>query len=92
MEPKEVALVAAHLNDLQAAKSNGLRAIYVERAKEDDWDAKQIEEVKAREWVDLWIKQDQKGFLTVAEELGVEIVQDPNSTKTRSEDLERYEV
>ncbi|KAF2115157.1 HAD-like domain-containing protein [Lophiotrema nucula] len=92
LEPNEVALVAAHLNDLQAAKSNGLQAIYVERPQEEDWDTEQVEKVRTSGWVDLWVKQDEKGFLTVAEKLGVQIVQDPNSTKSRAEDLEMYEV
>lgn len=33
----ECAMVASHLSDLKAAKSNGLRAIYVEMPSEEDW-------------------------------------------------------
>ncbi|KAG8158685.1 hypothetical protein KVR01_011807 [Diaporthe batatas] len=36
-EPGEVAMVAAHLNDLDAARKLGLRTIYVERDGEEDW-------------------------------------------------------
>ncbi|KAF2727186.1 haloacid dehalogenase [Polyplosphaeria fusca] len=71
LQPAECAMVAAHLNDLKAAKSHGLQAIYVERAQEEDWAAEEIE--AARSWVDLWVPLAGRGFLTVAERLGVKI-------------------
>jgi 2-haloacid dehalogenase len=37
LKPSECAMVASHLSDLNAAKSNGLRAIYVEMPSEEDW-------------------------------------------------------
>lgn len=71
LEPQQCAMVAAHLGDLKAAKSNGLRAIYVERPLEEDWDPKEVEEARKEGWVDVWVPQDQEGFVTLAKELGV---------------------
>ena len=35
LQPSECAMVAAHLDDLKAAKSHGLQTIYVERLGEE---------------------------------------------------------
>ncbi|KAI0406502.1 haloacid dehalogenase [Xylaria palmicola] len=51
--PNEVAMVAAHLGDLRAARGNGLRTIYVEREGEEEWSPDDERWVEAREWVDL---------------------------------------
>lgn len=66
-------MVAAHLNDLRAAKDNGLKTVYVERPGEEEWGKDEVE--KARGWVDLWISAapDDQGFITVAEKLGIEL-------------------
>ena len=62
-------MVAAHLNDLKAAKENGLQTIYVERPGEEGW-------------VDLWIGSDgNRGFITVAEKLGVNLSTSDQSTR-----------
>lgn len=37
LQPEEIAMVAAHLSDLKAAKSCGFKTIYVERKQEEDW-------------------------------------------------------
>ena len=37
LKPDEVAMVAAHLVDLQAARNCGFKTIYVERRQEEDW-------------------------------------------------------
>lgn len=68
-------MVAAHLNDLRAAKDNGLKTIYVERPDEEDWDQAQVEKARLEGWVDLWISSGSgsKGFITVAEKLGIEL-------------------
>lgn len=75
LPPGQCAMVAAHLNDLRAAKDNGLKTIYVERPGEEDWDQEQIEKAKQEGWVDLWIAagDGNKGFITVAEKLGIEL-------------------
>lgn len=73
LPPHQCAMVAAHLNDLKAARDNGLKTIYVERPDEEEWSKEEVE--KARGWVDLWISSgnDNKGFITVAEKLGIEL-------------------
>jgi 2-haloacid dehalogenase len=71
LEPSQVAMVAAHLNDLKAAKSYGLRTIYVERPKEEDWDDTEVEESKHAGFVDLWVDGSEKGFEAVARKLNI---------------------
>jgi 2-haloacid dehalogenase len=70
LEPGQCAMVAAHLGDLKAARSCGLRTIYVERPLEEDWMRSEIEKARAEGWVDLWVPQGSQGFITVAEKLG----------------------
>ncbi|KAF3761094.1 haloacid dehalogenase [Cryphonectria parasitica EP155] len=68
--PEEVAMVAAHLGDLEAARRLGLRTIYVERAREEAWAAGEETYRSAREWVDLWVGEREGGFVEVARRLG----------------------
>ncbi|TGJ85170.1 hypothetical protein E0Z10_g3596 [Xylaria hypoxylon] len=51
--PNEVAMVATHLGDLEAARANGLRTIYVERDREEEWRRDDSRWKDARGWVDL---------------------------------------
>lgn len=74
--PAETAMVAAHLNDLDAARDVGLRTVYVERKGEEDWNPSEERYQQARGWVDLWIGLDQEqnqegggGFVEVARQL-----------------------
>jgi len=62
-------MVAAHLDDLKAAKDLGFRAIYVQRPLEEDWEESKVEGAKTAGWVDIWVNEDEMGFLTVAEKL-----------------------
>ena len=71
VKPKEVAMVAAHLNDLQGARSCGLRTIYVARPDEEDWGEDDPRFQDARKWVDIWVSQGEDGFVTVARKLGL---------------------
>lgn len=71
LEPGEVAMVAAHLDDLRSARSCGFRTIYVERAREEDWSPSQEEYLDAETWVDMWVKEDEGGFLEVARRFGI---------------------
>ncbi|KAF1930238.1 haloacid dehalogenase [Didymella exigua CBS 183.55] len=75
LPPSECVMVAAHLNDLKAAKENGLRAVYVERPGEEDWTRDDVEKARQDGWVDLWISTGNgcQGFITVAEKLGIEL-------------------
>jgi len=70
-------MVAAHLGDLKAAKSHGLQVIYVERPMEEDWSQEEVEMAKREGWVDLWVGQGSRGFVTMAERLGVEVDEAP---------------
>lgn len=70
VEPGQVAMVAAHLNDLDAAKKLGLRTIYVRRQQEEDWSESDQRYQAAREWVDLWVDVGEGGFVEVARRLG----------------------
>ncbi|KJK75980.1 hypothetical protein H634G_08736 [Metarhizium anisopliae BRIP 53293] len=58
LEPAQVAMVACHMGDLKAAKACGLRTIYVERPREEAWDKEGEEFTAARNWVDLWIGEE----------------------------------
>jgi 2-haloacid dehalogenase len=71
----ECVMVAAHLADLKAAKQQGLQTIYVERPGEEDWDEGEVEKARLDGWVDLWVgsKDDSKGFVTVADKLGIDV-------------------
>ncbi|KAK4131111.1 haloacid dehalogenase [Trichocladium antarcticum] len=69
-EPGEVAMVAAHLEDLAAARALGLRTVYVERPGEEAWGVEEERYRLAREWVDLWVAEGEGGFDEVATRLG----------------------
>ena len=69
LKPEECGLVAAHLNDLEAARGQGMKTIYIERKMEEGWDAAKVEE--AKKWVDMWIKEDEGGFEELANRLGM---------------------
>ena len=70
LKPEECAMVAAHLGDLKAARSNGMKTIYVERPQEETMDR---DKAREEDYVDLWVKEDEEGFMTVAEKLGVDV-------------------
>ncbi|KAH8596402.1 S-2-haloacid dehalogenase 1 [Bisporella sp. PMI_857] len=70
LEPREVAMVAAHLADLKAAKECGFKTIYVERNQEEAWKPDQDEYQDAKTWVDMWVTKEEDGFLEVARRFG----------------------
>ena len=70
LQPGECAMVAAHLGDLKAAKECGYSTIYVERRLEEDWDKDQIRQARQNGFVDIWVSEDENGFLAVAEKVG----------------------
>jgi len=63
---EEVAMVAAHLSDLKAARDLGFKTIYVERRGEEDWNPEGEQYEDARKWVDMWVSEEENGFLEVA--------------------------
>lgn len=70
LEPGEVAMVAAHLSDLKAARGCGFKTIYVERKQEEDWKHEQEYE-DAKTWVEMWVTEEEDGLLEVARRFGI---------------------
>lgn len=71
LRPGDCAMVAAHLDDLKAAKSHGLQTVYVERPGEESWAPEDVKKAKGEGWVDLWVDHSgNRGFVTVAEKFG----------------------
>jgi 2-haloacid dehalogenase len=66
VKPEECALVAAHLGDLKGAKACGFYAIYVERHLEE-----KNPELREENVPDMVVTEDENGFFTLAERLGV---------------------
>lgn len=71
LPPRQVAMVAAHLGDLEAARSCGMRTIYVERPGEEEWTPGDENYEGARKWVDIWVSETEEGFVEVARRLGI---------------------
>ncbi|KAK6536716.1 hypothetical protein TWF281_000936 [Arthrobotrys megalospora] len=70
-ERGKVAMVAAHIGDLRAAKACGLATIYIERPKEDDDEGageKYLQD--GEDWIDMWVRHDEGGILEAARRLG----------------------
>lgn len=65
-----VAMVAAHLSDLKAARGQGFKTIYVERYREEDWPVDSEDYKDAKIWVDLWVTEKENGFVALAEKFG----------------------
>jgi 2-haloacid dehalogenase len=72
VEPKECALIAAHLNDLKAARGCGYQTIYIERKQEEGWSEEEARKAKQEGWVDMWVTVDEGGFLEVARRFGIQ--------------------
>ncbi|KAJ5503063.1 hypothetical protein N7463_005937 [Penicillium fimorum] len=72
LEPAQCGLVAAHLEDLEAAKSCGFQTIYVEREQEEEWSKEQAAKAKTENWVDMWVDIESDGFREVARRFGIE--------------------
>lgn len=66
VDPKDCALVAAHLYDLKAAKAVGFQTIFVERALEEPLVPEHTAQVEQGGYVDMWVGRDTDGFLEVA--------------------------
>ncbi|KAE8327799.1 HAD-like domain-containing protein [Aspergillus sergii] len=75
-------LVAAHLEDLQAAKKCGFQTIYLERDLEEAWDSSEIARAREEGFVDLWIEVGGSGLIEVARHFGIESEYELSSTRT----------
>lgn len=65
-EPGDCAMVAAHLEDLAAAKECGFKTVYVERREEE-----RSGHLREREGlVDVWVTEGEEGFVEAARRLG----------------------
>lgn len=69
IKPEECCMVAAHLDDLKAAKANGFTTLYVERPAEE----RHVELRNEQGIVDIWVTEGEEGFVTAAERLGIVI-------------------
>jgi 2-haloacid dehalogenase len=65
-------LVAAHLEDLHAAKKCGFQTIYLERHLEEAWDSGAIARAREEGFVDLWVGVGGSGLIEVARYFGIE--------------------
>ena len=52
-------MVAAHLQDLEAARKVGMQTIYVEREGEEAWGVEMVREARRKGWVDMWIDREE---------------------------------
>ncbi|KAK4494781.1 hypothetical protein PRZ48_014137 [Zasmidium cellare] len=68
LKPEQCALVAAHLEDLKAAKACGLRTVYVERRDEESHG-----ELRGDGIEDVWVGEGEEGLVRAAEKLGVKV-------------------
>lgn len=65
-------LVAAHLQDLRAAKKCGFQTIYLEREMEEAWDSKDVARAREEGFVDFWVGVGGSGLIEVARYFGIE--------------------
>lgn len=68
LKPEECSLVAAHLDDLKAAKACGFSTIYVERPREE-----RHPDLKKEGIADVWVNENEEGFVEVARKLGITV-------------------
>jgi 2-haloacid dehalogenase len=71
-ETSQCCLVAAHLEDLRAAKKCGFQTIYLERELEEAWDSRDIARARQDGFVDLWVEVGGSGLIEVARHFGIE--------------------
>lgn len=68
LKPEECSLVAAHLDDLKAAKACGFSTVYVERPREE-----RHPDLKDQDIDDMRVGEDEEGFVEVARRLGIQV-------------------
>ena len=52
-------MVAAHLQDLEAARKEGMQTIHVEREGEEAWGVEMVREARRKGWVDMWVDREE---------------------------------
>lgn len=72
LKNSQCCLVAAHLEDLHAAKKSGFQTIYLERDLEEAWDSRDIARAREQRFVDLWVGVGGSGLIEVARYFGIE--------------------
>lgn len=73
LSSSQCCLVAAHLEDLYAAKKCGFQTIYLERNLEEAWDTKDVARAKEEGFVYLWVGVGGSGLIEVAQHFGIEL-------------------
>ncbi|KAK5168727.1 uncharacterized protein LTR77_006036 [Saxophila tyrrhenica] len=68
VKPDECVLVAAHLDDLKAARGCGFGTVYVERPREE-----RRPELRGEGLPDVWVGEGEEGFVEVARRLRGEV-------------------
>ncbi|KAJ5088796.1 haloacid dehalogenase type II [Penicillium angulare] len=72
LKNSECCLVAAHLEDAQAAKNCGFQTIYLERELEEAWDSEEVARAREEGVVDYWVEVGGSGLIEVARYFGIE--------------------
>ncbi|KAJ5628975.1 hypothetical protein N7490_011203 [Penicillium lividum] len=72
LEDSQCCLVAAHLEDLYAAKKCGFQTIYLERELEEAWDSGDVARAREEGFVDLWLEVGGSGLFEIARHFGIE--------------------
>jgi 2-haloacid dehalogenase len=72
LQNSQCVLIAAHLEDLHAAKKCGFRTVYLERNLEESWSSTEIACAREEKFVDHWIAVGGSGLIEVARYFGIE--------------------
>ncbi|KAJ5129159.1 Haloacid dehalogenase type II [Penicillium bovifimosum] len=72
LKSSQCCLIAAHLEDLQAAKRCGFQTIYLERHMEEAWDSEGVARAREEGIVDHWVTVGGSGLIEVARHFGIE--------------------
>lgn len=73
LRAEECCLVAAHLEDLQAARKCGFQTVYLERHLEEAWDSGEVARAREDGIADHWVEVGGSGLLDVARYFGIEV-------------------
>ncbi|CAH0053056.1 unnamed protein product [Clonostachys solani] len=68
-EPSQVAMVAAHIGDLLAARECGLRTVYIDRPQEEASPQDEKDKLAAKDLIDVWVTVEEEGLLALANKI-----------------------